>query len=108
MNLHETVQAWIEERAEGYDGALDDLLEHGCQSGMVSDLIYYCDTVAFYRRHKAEIDGLVKELGGSPSKLFRDWDSTDPFADDTHNQNLLAWFGFEETARRIWEGGSTH
>jgi len=34
--------------------------------------------------------------------LFGDkWDKSDPFADDTNNQNLLAWFGFEETARRL-------
>jgi hypothetical protein len=29
------------------------------------------------------------------------WDSEDPFAEDTSNQNLLAWFSFEETGK--WE-----
>jgi hypothetical protein len=34
--------------------------------------------------------------------LFGDkWDKTDPLARDSGNQNLLAWFGFEETARMI-------
>lgn len=36
------------------------------------------------------------------SDLFGErWDSEDPLATDTYNQNLLAWFGFEETLRII-------
>ena len=38
----------------------------------------------------------------SPKDLFGDkWDDGDPFARDVLNQNLLAWFGFEETMRNI-------
>ena len=38
----------------------------------------------------------------APSELLSDrWDIEDPLAQDTHNQNLLAWFGFEETLRAI-------
>ena len=34
--------------------------------------------------------------------LFGDkWETDDPMALATFNQNLLAWFGFEETARRM-------
>ena len=29
------------------------------------------------------------------------WDKEDPLAIDIHNQNLLAWFGFEEALRNI-------
>ena len=32
-----------------------DVLYHGCQSGMVGFLIYYSDTVRFYRRYRQEI-----------------------------------------------------
>jgi len=79
----------------------------GCQSGMVSGLIYYNDTVKFYKAHKKEIKTLLVDMLAEtgytdPIGLFGDkWDKADPFADDTNNQNLLAWFGFEETARRL-------
>ncbi len=38
----------------------------------------------------------------APSDLFGEkWDKEDPLAQECHNQNLLAWFGFEETLRNI-------
>ena len=38
----------------------------------------------------------------APSELFGEkWDKEDPLAQDDYNQNLLAWFGFEETLRNI-------
>lgn len=84
-----------------------DVLCHGCQSGIVSELIYYSDTIRFYKQYRQEINELLydtmNETGDhSPSSLFDDrWDKEDPLAQDTHNQNLLAWFGFEETLRNI-------
>ena len=105
--LQATVQIWINHQTEeGYTSALSDLMEHGCQSGMVSDLIYYTDTTAFYQEHKEEIwkllDGLLDDTGLERTQdLLRDWDGSDSGAEETHNQNLLAWFGFEETARQL-------
>ena len=84
-----------------------DVLHHGCQSGIVGELIYYSDTVRFYKQHKEEINGLLyAAMNGtgiySPSELFGNkWDKEDPLAQDTYNQNLLAWFSFEETLRNI-------
>ena len=84
-----------------------DVLYYGCQSGTVGFLIYYSDTVRFYKRYKTEIDTLLYELMEdtglhAPSELFGDkWDKEDPLANDVYNQNLLAWFGFEETMRSI-------
>jgi len=103
------VRRWLKDYDEGPKGALRDLFYPGgggCQSGVVGHLIYYTDTVKFYKRHRAEISALLKELIESTGEpihaLFGDgWDSDDPLADDTHNQNLLAWFGFEETARQV-------
>jgi len=110
--LEKYVQAEINEHAEGYnesgaEGFLNDLLSHGCQSGMVGSLIYYADTLKFYKKYKKEITELLKEMlsdtgYNSPAELFGDkWDKGDIFAEDTQNQNLLAWFGFEETARKL-------
>ena len=84
-----------------------DVLNHGCQSGIVGELIHHSDTVRFYKQYKDEINSLLYDaMNGtgiySPSGLFGDkWDKKDPLAQDTYNQNLLAWFGFEETLRNI-------
>lgn len=84
-----------------------DVLYHGCQSGTVGFLIYYSDTVRFYKQYRQEIDDLLyEEMDGtglySPTELFGDkWDKEDPLGRDDYNQNLLAWFGFEETLRKL-------
>lgn len=105
--IKEIVQADIDE-AKSYecDGYLSDLLQHGCGSGIVNSLITYHDTCQFYEDHKGEINELLKgslhDTGLSVSELFGDkWDNKDPLAMDINNQNLLAWFGYEETARSM-------
>ena len=89
---------------DGVAGYINDVMYGGCQSGIVGDLVYYTDTVKFYRRHRNDIAALLKEMqestGLSIQELFSDkFDQDDPLCFDTLNQNLLAWFGFEETAR---------
>ena len=89
-------------------GYAEDILQHGCQSGIVSEMVYYCDTTKFYAKHKKEIQTMLRELlsdcGCIAAELFRDkWDSEDMFCEEQHNQNLLAWFGFEETTRELAE-----
>lgn len=82
----------------------NEIQQNGCVSGMISELIYYNDTVAFWKRYKKDIMNILivtmSDLGTeSPAKVFgKNWDQDDPFATDTANQNLLAWFGFEQTA----------
>ena len=84
-----------------------DVLHNGCCSGVVSELIYYYDTVRFYKQYRQEINemlyNIMNETGlYAPSELFGDkWDKEDPLAQDDFNQNLLAWFSFEETLRNI-------
>ena len=84
-----------------------DVLDYGTQSGIVGQLIYYTDTVRFYKQYRQEINELLYDLMNgtglyAPSELFGSrWDKEDPLAQDTYNQNLLAWFGFEETLRNI-------
>lgn len=84
-----------------------DVLYYGCQSGTVGFLIYYSDTQRFYKQYKSEINRLLYEAFGGigshdPKHLFGEkWDEEDPLAEDCYNQNLLAWFGFEETLRDL-------
>jgi len=86
---------------------INDLMYGGCQSGMEGSLIYYNDTISFYQKYKREIKSMLQESLNetgytSPKELFGDkWDDEDVFAEETLNQNLLAWFGFEEMVRKI-------
>lgn len=90
-----------------YKSLLKDILYNGLQSGVISELIYYSDTLKWYNKHKNIIKQMLRESmlsygTNNPADLFgKNWDTDDPFIEDTPNQNLLAWFSFEETAREI-------
>ena len=108
--LKEYVNNWINNQElvdQELSDLLNDVLNHGCQSGIVSELIYYKDTLKFYEDYKTEINELLSntliECGcTSPGELFSNkWDEEDALVLDTHNQNLLAWFAFEETVREV-------
>lgn len=110
-NIKMMAQEWIGEKIEdGYtqQEAIDELMQHGCQSGMVGFLIYHSDTIKFFNDHKEEINELLKEAidstGLGVGELFGDkWDAGDPLCIDTDNQNLLAWFGFESSVFQLGE-----
>ena len=108
--LEKKIVSMIKYNLNGYDNLeslLKDILYNGLQSGIVSDLIYYKDTLAFYKKYKKEIDNLLKDTmnetgANSPADLFGNkWDKEDFFIEDTNNRNLLAWFGFEEKLREL-------
>jgi len=88
---------------EAYDPQSDEntinffenlLYRSGCSHGMVPSLIYYRDTEAFFDHHYHEIMELkieFEEMTGEPMNI-------------PHQvKNYLAWFAFEETARRLWK-----
>jgi hypothetical protein len=111
-NLENKVKSICKEYAKEYDsgmtGFMSDLQQGGCQSGMISELIYYSDTMKFYKKYQIEINDLlaeiIEETGSNPSGLFGDkWDKSDPLAVEEGNQNILAWFAFEETASRLFD-----
>ena len=87
---------------------MEDLQQYGCISGMVNELIYYDDTSKFFDKYKNDINEMLKDTlcctGLSIEELFGDkYDKGDPLFLDYLNKNLLAWFGFEETSRNIYE-----
>lgn len=78
--------------SEDAEGILDNILKHGCESGMVNHLIYYTDTVAYFENHKNEIMEMLEQLG---IEDVESWDGlqelSDMFpkldsADDRHNE----------------------
>jgi hypothetical protein len=113
--LESHVRAWLNSQATEYDsgveGVLSDLFHGGCSSGYVGHLVYTADCIRFFARYRRDISALLQELiqetGETVGKLFpgnRDcmaWDENDPLAQEDNNRNLLAWFGFEDAARRL-------
>jgi len=99
------IEHWCEYSDKTY--VFRDVLNHGCVSGIVGELIWYSDTVKFYKKYREEISELLKDfMDGtgiySMNDLFgKRWDDEDPLAIEQYNQNLLAWFGFEETLRNV-------
>ena len=82
---------WVESMMDGYDNIEDifnDLFTGGCESGIVTDLIYYDDTLNFYNKYEHEIGIFLEEyleiedvetLEGIQSlvKMFPDLDDED-------------------------------
>ena len=83
----------------------EDLLNHGCISGMVGKLVYYDDTIKFYDDYENEIEDLVdkmKDEFGYKSRPEFIASLNGSAESITQEKNLLSWFAFEETARDIW------
>ena len=97
----ESIRAYVAEdwlnNLDEYDkpeNYYNDLMKGGCQSGMISGLIYYKDTHAFYDKYYDEIEDIRLELEGAIGESLK------PSGD---LKNWYAWLGFEETARTIAE-----
>ena len=50
--------------SEDAQGILDNILTHGCESGMVNHLIYYADTVEYFKEHEDEIKEMIDNTYG--------------------------------------------
>lgn len=78
--------------ADDIKSHMKDILHYGCVSGTVGHLIYYHDTYKFFDEYYEEIEELRQEYEeelGESLKIENDL------------KNTLAWFGFEETVRRV-------
>ncbi|MGB0884729.1 MAG: DUF7222 domain-containing protein [Flavobacteriales bacterium] len=69
-----------------------NLLRNGCSSGMISGLIYYVDTRAFYDQHYFEIEDYRQaheQRSGEAILIYGDY------------KNYMAWFAYEEAAYQV-------
>ena len=69
-----------------------DLMNGGCQGGMIGELVYYADTAKFYDKFYDEIEELRENLEfemGEAVNIKGDL------------KNWFAWFGFEEMTKKI-------
>jgi len=94
--LEKHIKNWMQKNPE----LINDVLQYGCISGAVSELIYYHDTIKFYLKYQKEIAALLSDLDINPYEL-NGWDYSDPLALGVTNQNLLSWLAFEETLRSL-------
>jgi hypothetical protein len=87
---------------------LEDVLQYGCQSGMVHKLIYYDDTCQFYNQFGEQIWELLtkqaEQLGHANAvEMIGTFNGAKDVYTNEQFKNLLAWFAYEETARQIAE-----
>jgi helix-turn-helix protein len=93
MNALETkVREIIEEN--GGASFAQDVLTHGCVSGVVTELIYYKDTHEWFDTYYDEIMELVEEYEEMLGEKLQ-WNGD--------MKNWFAWFSFEETTRKYFE-----
>ncbi len=88
----QVAQEALDYSSENIETFFLDLLQHGCQSGMIPSLIYYVDTHKFFDTHYGEIEELryeFEEMLGESLKPNGDL------------KNWYAWLAFEETARKL-------
>ena len=87
---------WLLEDIENYSpqDKLQDLLQYGCESGQVSHLIYYKDTVAYYEKHMDAIQEYASNI------MMYD---NDPMELNTQDKNHLAWAIFEHNASVLFD-----
>ena len=93
--------------SEEQDGLnIDEVVQHGCVSGVVSALIYYSDTVKFYDEHEEEIWELLDDHSqnyGSDNVLqfIGGFNGAKNIGSLALFKNLLAWWSVEETCHHL-------
>ena len=94
---HGNITEAVIEEALDYDTPRDffiDLLQYGCQSWMVSSLIYYKDTHEFYETHYNEIEDIRCQLANDGIAVN--------FPNCSDLKNFFAWLSFEQRAYEIY------
>ena len=82
------------DREDSVEKWFEDLLKHGCRSGMISQMIYYTDTRVFFIKHYDEIIQIKKEYEDAISQQMNL---------DYQLANHLAWFSAEYVASKLYK-----
>jgi len=99
-----SIKEWIINNLE--EGQIADVILEGCQSGIVSELIYYADTESFYKKYCEEIWDRLSNMAddmGEPSilHLIVTFNGSKEVGSDLQLRNLLAWWACEDVCREI-------
>ena len=99
-----SIKEWIINNLE--EGQIADVILEGCQSGIVSELIYYSDSEAFYEKFKEEIWDRLSVMAddmGEPSilHLIVTFNGSKEVGSELQLRNLLAWWACEDVCREV-------
>lgn len=79
---------------------IKDIFNYGCISGIVSDLIYYEDTVKFFNCYRKEILSMLKD-DNKMINYFNGEYWLDHSRYNIYEKNDLTWFIYESVVTRI-------
>ncbi len=107
ISITEWLNEYLDENEEnGYSrkNILEDITEHGCQSGIIGELIYYKDTVDFYDEYEDEIweriNNCADSQGVDAHTFISQLNGSKTVMSGDQHKNLLTWFAVEDVA---WE-----
>ena len=100
----DSIKDWILNNLD--EGQVAEVVLHGCSGGVVSELIYYADSCAFYEKYKEEIWQRLwdswSDLGGdSVLHFIATFNGADDVGSDDQFRNLLAWWACEDVCREV-------
>ena len=100
-----SIKEWVTNNLE--EGQIADVVLEGCVTGIVSELIYYADSCAFYEKYKEEIWQRLNDSAQDCDEHQNSLHYTSTFnggcdvASDDQFRNLLAWWACEDVCREI-------
>jgi hypothetical protein len=100
----DSIKDWILNNLD--EGQVAEVVLHGCAGGVVSELIYYADSCAFYDKYKEEIwqrlwDSWSDFGGDSVLHFIATFNGADDVGSDDQFRNLLAWWSCEDVCREV-------
>jgi len=99
-----SIKDWILNNLE--EGQVAEVVLQGCAGGVVSELIYYADSCAFYEKYKEEIwqrlwDSWSDFGGDSVLHFIATFNGAADVGSDDQFRNLLSWWACEDVCREI-------
>lgn len=99
-----SIKEWVTNNLD--EGQVAEVVLHGCSGGVVSELIYYADSCAFYEKYKEEIwqrlwDSWSDFGGDSVLHFIATFNGADDVGSDDQFRNLLAWWSCEDVCREV-------
>ena len=78
---------------------INDIIQYGCISGAVSELIYYSDTTKFFNCYRKEILDMLQDPDNNV--YFNETCWIDHKKYSVSEKNDLSWFAYENIVLRI-------
>lgn len=88
------VNSYVKDRSyQDWQGVMKDLFYGGCESGMVTHLIYNYDCLKFAQKYLEDICDVIADYEEEYGEL--------PFKKEAFSYTEIAWKGFELVAQKL-------